>query len=149
VETADPSAQSRTQGGQLDIHEGAEAMRILDPNGKVLFDQPDDGTSHRPEVLRGDLRRILLDSLPDQSVQWGRKVTGVLPLGQGRHELTFTDGASVTCDLLVGADGTWSKIRPLLSDAKPGTPARRSSRPISTTPTGGTPRRSAPARCTR
>ncbi|MCI3270767.1 FAD-dependent oxidoreductase [Streptomyces cylindrosporus] len=141
VYEADPSAASRTQGGQLDIHEedgqralaaarlteefhsivheGAEAMRILDQYGKVLFDQPDDGAGRRPEVLRGDLRRILLDSLPDQTVQWERKVTGLRPLGEGRHELTFADGATATSALLVGADGAWSKIRPLLSDAIP------------------------------
>ncbi|WP_435127069.1 FAD-dependent oxidoreductase [Actinacidiphila sp. bgisy144] len=141
VYEADPSAASRAQGGQLDIHEedgqraladaglteefrsiiheGAEAMRILDQHGKVLFDQPDDGTGRRPEVLRGDLRRILLDSLPDQTVQWGRKVTGVRPLGEGRHELAFTDSATVTSALLVGADGAWSKVRPLLSNAEP------------------------------
>ncbi|MFF4354955.1 FAD-dependent oxidoreductase [Streptomyces sp. NPDC001530] len=138
---ADPSAKSGTQGGQLDIHEddgqraladagltdefraiiheGAEAARVLDQHGKLLFDAPDDGTARRPEVLRGDLRRILLDSLPDQTVQWGYKVTGVRPLGDGRHELTFADGSTVTSGLLVGADGAWSRIRPLLCDAKP------------------------------
>ncbi|MFI7501680.1 FAD-dependent oxidoreductase [Streptomyces sp. NPDC049687] len=141
VYEADPSAKSRTQGGQLDIHEddgqraladagltdefraiiheGAEAARVLDQHGKLLFDAPDDGTARRPEVLRGDLRGILLDSLPDQTVQWGHKVTGVRPLGNGRHELTFTDGSTVTSGLLVGADGAWSRIRPLLSDAEP------------------------------
>ncbi|MGW3139860.1 FAD-dependent oxidoreductase [Streptomyces sp. NPDC001139] len=138
---ADPSERSRTQGGQLDIHEadgqraladagltdefraiiheGAEASRVLDQDGKVLFEAPDDGTGRRPEVLRGDLRRILLDSLPDQTVRWGHKATGVRPLGDGRHELTFTDGTTVTTGLLVGADGAWSKVRPLLSDAEP------------------------------
>ena len=141
VYEAEPSAGARTQGGRLDIHEadgqfalaaaglteqfraiiheGGEATRALDPHGAVLLDQPDEGTGGRPEVLRGDLRRILLDSLPDGTVQWGRKVSGVQPLGGGRHELAFADGSTVTTSVLVGADGAWSKIRPLLSDAAP------------------------------
>jgi 2-polyprenyl-6-methoxyphenol hydroxylase-like FAD-dependent oxidoreductase len=138
---AEPSAEARTQGGQLDIHEhngqlaleaaglteefraiiheGGEATRMLDSGGTVLLNEPDDGTGGRPEVLRGDLRRILLDSLPEEMIQWGRKVAGVQPLSDGRYELTFADGSAVTTSLLVGADGAWSKIRPLLSDAKP------------------------------
>ncbi|MEU1408967.1 FAD-dependent monooxygenase, partial [Streptomyces sp. NPDC005728] len=138
---AETSADARTQGGQLDIHEyngqlaleaagltdefraiiheGGEALRVLDQHGAVLLDQPDDGTGGRPEVLRGDLRRILLNSLPDEMIQWGHKVTSVRPLGDGRHELAFADEPTVTTGLLVGADGAWSRIRPLLSDAKP------------------------------
>ncbi|WP_369255383.1 FAD-dependent oxidoreductase [Streptomyces sp. R35] len=138
---AEISADARTQGGQLDIHEyngqlaleaagltdefraiiheGGEALRVLDQHGAVLLDQPDDGTGGRPEVLRGDLRRILINSLPDEMIQWGHKVTSVRPLGDGRHELAFADGPTVTTGLLVGADGAWSRIRPLLSDAKP------------------------------
>jgi 2-polyprenyl-6-methoxyphenol hydroxylase-like FAD-dependent oxidoreductase len=138
---AEPSAQARTQGGQLDIHEhngqlaleaagltgkfraiiheGGAATRMLDPRGTVLLDEPDDGTGGRPEVLRGDLRRILADSLPDETIQWGRKITDAQSLGDGRYELTFADGPTVTTGLLVGADGAWSKIRPLLSDATP------------------------------
>ena len=138
---ADASAQARTQGGQLDIHEnngqlaleaagltgqfraiiheGGEATRMLDEHGTVLLDQPSASSAGRPEVLRGDLRRILIGSLPAQTIQWGKKLTGASALGGGRHELTFADETTVTTKLLVGADGAWSAIRPLLSDTKP------------------------------
>lgn len=141
VYEAEASATARTQGGMLDIHDdsgqialkaarlhdgfvrlihpGGQASRVLDSTGAVLLDQPDDGNGGRPEVRRGELRRLLLDSLPAGTVQWGRKLASVTALGGGRHALTFADGATATTDLLVGADGAWSKVRPLLSDAKP------------------------------
>ncbi|MGX1322129.1 2-polyprenyl-6-methoxyphenol hydroxylase-like FAD-dependent oxidoreductase [Bradyrhizobium sp. USDA 377] len=101
------------------IHEGGQASRVLDQHAHVLLDEPDDGKGGRPEVHRGALRRLLLDSLPAEAIQWGKKLTGVVTHGAGRHELTFTDGSSVSTNLLVGADGAWSKVRPRLSNAEP------------------------------
>ncbi|MFJ6070981.1 FAD-dependent oxidoreductase [Streptomyces sp. NPDC093065] len=133
--------EARTQGGMLDIHEengqkalhaaglhddflkivheGGQAMRLLGPDGTVHVAEEDDGTGARPEVDRGRLRDLLLSSLPDGTVHWGRKVTGARPLGEGRHEVAFSDGSMITTDLLIGADGAWSRVRPLLSDAIP------------------------------
>ncbi|MFF4836699.1 FAD-dependent oxidoreductase [Streptomyces sp. NPDC001315] len=141
VYEADPSPSARTQGGMLDIHdyngqlaleaaglmdefhaivlEGRQAMRVLDLDGTVMFEEADDGTGGRPEALRGDLRRILLDSLPAGTVRWGHKVSSTRALGEGRYEVTFDDGGTVVADLLVGADGAWSRVRPLLSTAIP------------------------------
>ncbi len=141
VYEAESSPSARMQGGMLDIHdyngqlalqaaglmdefhaiilEGRQAMRVLDRDGTVLFDKADDGTGGRPEVQRGELRRILLDSLPAGTVRWGHKVASARTLGEGRHEVTFADGGTVATSLLVGADGAWSRIRPLLSTAIP------------------------------
>ncbi|MFS3135616.1 FAD-dependent oxidoreductase [Gluconacetobacter sacchari] len=138
---AEVSPDVRAQGGQLDIHDyngqvalkaaglfdeftaiihaGGEATRVLDKHGTVLLDEPDDGTGNRPEVQRGDLRRLLLNSLPADTIQWGYRLASVSSLGNGRHLLTFSDGRTVESDTLVGADGAWSKIRPLLSEARP------------------------------
>ncbi|MEU1674719.1 NAD(P)/FAD-dependent oxidoreductase [Streptomyces roseifaciens] len=141
VYEAESSPAARTQGGMLDIHdyngqlalqaadlmdefhaiilEGRQAMRVLDRDGTVLLDKADDGTGGRPEVQRGDLRQILLDSLPAGTVRWGHKARSTRALGEGRHEVAFADGSTVVTGLLVGADGAWSRVRPLLSATAP------------------------------
>lgn len=141
VYEADPSASARPQGGMLDIHEftgqlalkdarlheefvklihpGGQQSRVLDKHGNVLMDNSDDGTGGRPEVPRGELRGLLLESLPGGTVRWASRLVAAYPLGGGRHELEFADGFKVTTDILVGADGAWSKVRALVSDAKP------------------------------
>jgi 2-polyprenyl-6-methoxyphenol hydroxylase-like FAD-dependent oxidoreductase len=138
---AEPSPTARAQGGLLDIRdyngqpalqaaglieefrslilEGRQAMRVLDRDGTVLFDQPDDGTGGNPEVQRGELRQILLDSLPVDIVRWRHRVSGVRALGEGRHGVSFADGSTVVTSVLVGADGAWSRVRPLLTDVAP------------------------------
>lgn len=141
VYEAEPSATARAQGGMLDIHAhngqralqaaglsvefralvhaGGEATRVVDAQGTVLLDQADDGTGGRPEVPRGELRRMLLASLPDGTVRWGHRLARASALGDGRHRLEFAHGAVVQAGLLVGADGAWSRVRPLLSCAVP------------------------------
>ena len=138
---AETSADARSQGGMLDIHEyngqvalkvaglfdqfveiihaGGQATRVLDKDGNLLLDEPDDGNGGRPEVPRGELRRILLDSIPADTIRWGHKLVAASALGGGWHRLTFADASTVTANLLVGADGAWSRVRPLLSKAKP------------------------------
>ncbi|GAA1936448.1 NAD(P)/FAD-dependent oxidoreductase [Streptomyces durmitorensis] len=130
------SRGARGQGGMLDIHSGQRALReaglidqfyeiargegqdmsLLEPDGTLLFqeDTPDDAPMDRPEVDRADLRDLLLDSLPDGVVRWGRAFESA-----GDGLLHFADGSSATYDLLVGADGAYSRVRALLTDARP------------------------------
>ncbi|KAL1875086.1 hypothetical protein Plec18167_005756 [Paecilomyces lecythidis] len=129
------------QGGTLDLHPktGQLALKragmfeeyskiarwnagtgvVMDPAGKtwVTFDKGADG----PEVDRVQLRRLLLDSIPQEKICWGRPVKRV-----ERHEsgtgwvIMFADGSTATgFKLIVGADGAWSKVRSQVTPAKP------------------------------
>ncbi|MES9520162.1 FAD-dependent oxidoreductase [Streptomyces capoamus] len=132
----EPSRDARGQGGMLDIHSGQRAlreaglidqfhaiargegqdMRLLEPDGTLLLqeDTPDDAPLERPEVDRADLRGLLLDSLPEDAVRWGHAFTSA-----GDGLLHFADGSTATYGLLVGADGAQSRVRALLTDARP------------------------------
>ncbi|MFJ8912459.1 FAD-dependent oxidoreductase [Amycolatopsis sp. NPDC102389] len=134
----DPHPRARNQGGTLDLHaddgqlalreaglldeffalarpEGQE-MRKLDPLGGLLEHHvPAEGELFRPEIDRGQLRGLLLDSLEPGTVHWGQTLDRVEAPGR----LRFTDGTTVETDLIIGADGAWSRVRPVVSAAVP------------------------------
>lgn len=136
----DASPDTRNQGGSLDIHtetgqralavadltaqfkriarpEG-DIVRLADKTGFLHIDEENPGHG-RPEVDRVELRRILLESIPAESIHWGHKVASVGPDGP-RFTLNFADGSQLgSFDLVVGADGAWSRVRPLLTSQLP------------------------------
>ncbi|MFJ8429703.1 FAD-dependent oxidoreductase [Kitasatospora sp. NPDC094019] len=87
------------------------------PGGPGAPGGADPGES--PEIDRGDLRGLLLDSLAPTAVRWGHRLDRAEPLGDGRHRLHFDNGDVELCDLLIGAEGAHSRVRPLLTSVEP------------------------------
>jgi 2-polyprenyl-6-methoxyphenol hydroxylase-like FAD-dependent oxidoreductase len=137
----DDSPAARQQGGSLDIHTdtgqvalkaaglyeefvkhthvGGEATRVMDKTARVLVDQDEpEGGNGRPEIDRKVLRQLFVDSLESGRIVWGSKVLSVRPAETG-YELEFAGGDRVRADLIIGADGAWSKVRSLLTPVKP------------------------------
>ncbi|KAL9001078.1 MAG: hypothetical protein Q9188_005536 [Gyalolechia gomerana] len=140
----EPHRNSRSQGGTLDLHpkngqlalreaglfeefkaiarsEG-EGMVVADKTGYRYINSVSSEGGERPEVDRMQLRSLLLDSLPAGAVQWGHSVRSVTKNSDGKIALQLegpTGTLTELFDLVVGADGAWSKVRPLLTDTKP------------------------------
>lgn len=138
----------RNQGGTLDLHpesgqlalreaglfeefkkrarpEG-EAMKLVAPDGKILWDENNETpvlrdieSQGRPEIDRLALRNLLLDALEPEYICWGKKLQTIEPGGNNLYDLHFTDDVEKGFDLVIGADGAWSKVRQLLTDIKP------------------------------
>jgi 2-polyprenyl-6-methoxyphenol hydroxylase-like FAD-dependent oxidoreductase len=138
------SASGRDQGGTLDMHAEsgqyalnelglwkqfmdvaryeADVTRILDKNGKVYMDDTDSWfaiASNRPEIDRTQLRKLLFDAVPSEIIKWNHHVTGLEKTEDGKVTIAFREQESVTVDLVIGAEGAWSKVRTLLTDIKP------------------------------
>jgi 2-polyprenyl-6-methoxyphenol hydroxylase-like FAD-dependent oxidoreductase len=131
----DKDAQARIWGGTLDLHKdsGQQAMEqagllksyfalaipmgrnLADQHGKVFFCKKPDYAN--PEINRNDLRKILLDSLTDDTVIWDRKLSG-LDEHNGQWLLHFEDKPDATADLVIGANGGMSGIRKYVTDTE-------------------------------
>lgn len=138
----DASATARAQGGSLDLRpdsgqrairaaglgevfeavsrDHAKLFKLMDSNGDPV--PTGGGDTHEdagPEIDRGDLRRLLLESLQPGTVAWGHFLDDVNPERDGRWRLDFAGRDSVVADLVVGADGIGSKVRARLTSVQP------------------------------
>lgn len=134
------SPDVRGQGGTLDLHTATglqvlkeaglyddfakyarydgEAFAVADKTLKryLSLGGASSKTSRgRPEIDRIRLRQILLESLPPESIRWGCRLRSI----DDDLSLHFDHGVEREYDLIVGADGAWSRVRPLLSPAQP------------------------------
>ncbi|SFR18037.1 2-polyprenyl-6-methoxyphenol hydroxylase [Lentzea waywayandensis] len=130
------SPEARQQGGTIDLHadsgqeavraaglfeqwrslarfEGQEQRKVDHATAALIEHEPAEG-DFRPEIDRGQLRQLLLDSLAPGTVTWGLGIDSAKP-----GEITFLDGSTATFDLVIGADGAWSRVRQALSPAVP------------------------------
>lgn len=137
----DASRTSRVeQGGTLDLHTetGLSAIRkcglwdsflkyarydgqefiFADKNATELVHvQKMAGPLDRPEIDRQRLREVLLDSVPEECVRWGRHLREVTEEGMLRFD--GWEEMAGPFDLIVGADGAWSKVRARLNGLEP------------------------------
>jgi 2-polyprenyl-6-methoxyphenol hydroxylase-like FAD-dependent oxidoreductase len=140
----------RDQGGTLDLHDetGLAALKLAgladtpafesiarwDGDAMVLGDKhmrrwlslgsTKDGSwlaQGKPEVDRLQLRQLLLSSLAEGTVVWGKHISRVEQDPWDRTSvLHFEDGTTQgPYDLVVGADGAYSVVRTLLTDQQP------------------------------
>jgi 2-polyprenyl-6-methoxyphenol hydroxylase-like FAD-dependent oxidoreductase len=142
VYDTDASIHARDPGGTLDLHadtgqialhdaglfdeflalsrpEGQAKSRV-DQHGTVIsaFTPGDDDVA-APEIDRGQLRALLAENVEPGTVRWDHKLLAATPLGDGTHRLEFANGTTTEVDLVIGADGAWSRVRRLVSDAVP------------------------------
>ncbi|GEP90561.1 2-polyprenyl-6-methoxyphenol hydroxylase [Chitinophaga terrae (ex Kim and Jung 2007)] len=138
----DEHENARPKGATLDLHEesglkalemaglinefwrdhrpGADRMRLVDIHAQIKFDDhTNEGEDRlRPEIDRGPLLKLLLTSLKEGSVHWNKQFVSLAPQDKG-WTITFKDGSTTYADLVIGADGANSRVRPYLTPIKP------------------------------
>jgi len=133
---AEPSPNYRSQGGTLDFNAGIAALKaaklydeflklsrfdgsaisVCDKNVLFYMKAPASKAGN-PEIDRVVLREMMVRSLPEGCVRWGMKVVNITEDGKGLHFETGVEEKGF--DLIVGADGAWSKVRNYLTDDEP------------------------------
>ncbi|KAH9074190.1 monooxygenase FAD-binding protein [Lactarius deliciosus] len=134
LETAGLTAQFRKLARSED-----EEVKIADKHGTIALqevppppaaedppslDERAPPRGGRPEIDRGQLRQLLIDSLLPGTVHWNHGVESVRLSDDDddKVSLIFTQPASSPpkkFDVVVGADGAWSRVRRFLSPAQP------------------------------
>lgn len=138
----DQSPSARTQGSALDLHEGSglaaleaaglmgafwanhrpdlDRLRLTDASGTVLHDHARhmSGAGKRPEIERGPLRDLLLDSLAPGTVHWNCKLNSAV-MQDKQVLLRFAGGTTALADIAIGSDGANSRLRGLVTSIRP------------------------------
>lgn len=143
----DIDQHQRQQGATLDLHDesglkaltaaglmgefkkhyrpGADRLKLLDEQGNIVFSDHDeklaDDFGHpdfRPEIDRGPLRSLLMNSLSENTIQWNSQFISMEQVNQ-QWVMHFKNGTTDLADLVIAADGANSKIRPYLSSIQP------------------------------
>ncbi len=139
----DVHKDARSKGATLDLHHdsglraleaaglmdafkshyrpGADHLRITDKHANIVFEDSQDEkqiTRFRPEIDRGPLQDLLLESLEPNTVIWNSQLSTLTKTGE-RWALVFKDGSSIEADMVIGADGANSKVRSYLTSIKP------------------------------
>ena len=139
----EPAESARSQGGSLDLHadSGQEALRragLLEQfiniarhedqesrmlnylTGDIEVDRfTPEGEMDKPEIDRGELKNLLLSALLPQTLQWDHKLHYVDYGRQKTHGLVFRNGRRYEADIVIGADGAWSRVRSYLTPVRP------------------------------
>jgi len=97
-----------------------DRLRLTDAKGTVLHDHSRQmsGAGKRPEIERGPLRDLLLDSLQLGTVQWDCKLESAETQGE-QVLLRFSSGQIALADIAVGGDGANSRLRELVTPIPP------------------------------
>ncbi len=103
---------------------GADKTLIVNERAEIFYSDhetapaADFSNPHfRPEIDRGPLRKMLLESLQPGTVVWDSHFVSMEKQDAG-WRLHFKNGSSAYADVVVAADGANSKIRPYITDIK-------------------------------